>query len=102
MGGPRVARQRNSVQATIRKADISLRRPLLGLAHQTESVRNKSNLLWMLLSGNPDVVLQSNTDGEQVADVAASAPVEVLAASMPAEVVAGVPVEEATTRKRKH
>jgi hypothetical protein len=84
----------------ITKADISLRRPLLGLALQTESVRNKSNLLWMFPSGNSDGVLQSNTDGEQVVDVAASAPVGV-AASVPAEVVADVPVEEATTRKRK-
>jgi hypothetical protein len=41
----------------IKKADIPLRRPLLGLALQTESVRNDSNLLWMFLSGNPDVVL---------------------------------------------
>jgi hypothetical protein len=43
----------------IKKADIALRRPLLGRALQTESVRNKSNLLWMLLSGNQDVVVQS-------------------------------------------
>jgi hypothetical protein len=43
----------------IKKADIALRRPLLGRALQTKSVRNKSNLLWMLLSGNQDVVVQS-------------------------------------------
>jgi hypothetical protein len=42
----------------IKKADIALRRPLLGRALQTNSVRNKSNLLWMLLSGNPDVVVR--------------------------------------------
>jgi hypothetical protein len=42
----------------IKKADIALRRPLLGRALQTESVRNKSNLLWILLSGNQDVVVQ--------------------------------------------
>jgi hypothetical protein len=40
----------------IKKADVSIRRPLLGRALQTESVREKSNRLWMLLSGNPDVV----------------------------------------------
>jgi hypothetical protein len=41
----------------IKRADIALRRPLLGRALQTESVRNKSNLLWMFLSANPDVVV---------------------------------------------
>jgi hypothetical protein len=46
----------------------------------------------MFLSGNPDVVLQSNEEGEQIVEAAASVPVEV-AASMPVE---------ATTRKRKH
>jgi hypothetical protein len=40
----------------ISKADISLRRPLLGLALQNVSVRNESNLLWMFLSGNADVI----------------------------------------------
>jgi hypothetical protein len=49
----------------ISKADISLRRALLGLALQTESVRNESNLLWMFLSGNADVVLSSYEDSEQ-------------------------------------
>jgi hypothetical protein len=43
----------------IKKADIPLRRPLLGRALQTKSVRNKSNLLWMFLSGNQDVVFRS-------------------------------------------
>jgi hypothetical protein len=43
----------------IKKADIALRRPLLGRALQTKSVRNKSNFLWMFLSGNQDVVVQS-------------------------------------------
>jgi hypothetical protein len=43
----------------IKKADIALRRPLLGRALQTHSVRSKSNLLWMFLSGNQDVVVQS-------------------------------------------
>jgi hypothetical protein len=43
----------------IKKADIALRRALLGRALQTESVRNKSNLLWMFLSGNSDVVVRS-------------------------------------------
>jgi hypothetical protein len=76
----------------IKKADISLRRPLLGLALQTESVRNNSNLLWMFLSGNPDVVLQPNEDGEQV-EAAASVPVDVAASS---------PAGAASSRKRKH
>jgi hypothetical protein len=41
----------------VKRADISLRRTLLGLALQTESVRNTSNLLWMFLSENVDVAL---------------------------------------------
>jgi hypothetical protein len=41
----------------IKKADIALRRPLLGWALQMESVRNDSNLLWMFLSRNPDVLV---------------------------------------------
>jgi hypothetical protein len=44
----------------VKKVDVALRRAVLGLALQTESVRNKSNLLWMFLSGNQDVVLQSD------------------------------------------
>jgi hypothetical protein len=44
---------------TIKKTDIQIRRPLLGRALQTESVRHDSNLLWMFLSGNADVVIQS-------------------------------------------
>jgi hypothetical protein len=40
----------------IKKSDIALRRAFLGRALQTESVRNKSNLLWMFLSENQDVV----------------------------------------------
>jgi hypothetical protein len=78
----------------IKKADISLRRPLLGLAVQTKSVRNSSNLLWMFLSGNADIVVLSNEDGEQV-EAVASVPVAV-------EVAASAPVEAATPRKRKH
>jgi hypothetical protein len=69
----------------IEKADIALRRPLLGLALQTESVRNKSNLL----SGNSDVVFQSNGDGDQRAGVAA--------ASVPVEIAASAPVEVASS-----
>jgi hypothetical protein len=76
----------------IKKADIALRRPLLGLALQTESVRSNFNLLWMFLSGNTDVVLQSNEDGEQVVEEAESAPVEVAESAL---------VEVAVTRKRK-
>jgi hypothetical protein len=41
----------------IKKAHIMIRRNLLGLALRTESVRNKSNLIWMFLSGNQDVVV---------------------------------------------
>jgi hypothetical protein len=40
----------------IKKADVALRGPLLRRALQTEPVRNDSNLRWMFLSGNPDVV----------------------------------------------
>jgi hypothetical protein len=43
----------------IKKADIALRRPLRGRALQTDLVRNKSNLFWMLLSGNQDIVVRS-------------------------------------------
>jgi hypothetical protein len=82
----------------ITSADIPLRRPLLGLALQTKSVRNTPNLLWMFLSGNPDVVLQSNEEGEHV-EVAASAPMEV-ARSAPVEEAASVPAEVAATRTR--
>jgi hypothetical protein len=71
---------RPRVLLSIKKADSALRRPLLGLALQTESVRNKSNLLWMFLSGNQDVVLQSDEeDSGQVVEVAVSAPVEIAA-----------------------
>jgi hypothetical protein len=73
----------------IKKADISLPRPVLCLALQTYSVRKKYNLLWMFLAGNADVVLQPNEDGEQVA-------------SVPVEVAESAPVEVAVTRKRKH
>jgi hypothetical protein len=48
-------RYRQRVHA-IKKADVALRGPLLGRALQTEPVRNDSNLRWMFLSGNPDVV----------------------------------------------
>jgi hypothetical protein len=41
----------------IKKAHLLIRRNLLGLALQTESVRNKSNRIWMFLSGNQDVVV---------------------------------------------
>jgi hypothetical protein len=93
-------RYRSRVHA-IKKADTSLRRPLLGLALQAESVRNNSNLLWMFLSGNTDVVLQShedavlqsNEDGEQVVEAAAS---------VPAEEAENGPSEVAASRKRKH
>jgi hypothetical protein len=84
----------------IKKADFSLRRPLLGLALQTDSVRINSNLLWMFLSGNPDVVLQSNADDEQEVE-AAGVPVE--AAGVQLEIVAGVPAElPENARKRTH
>jgi hypothetical protein len=87
----------------ITKADIPLRRTLLGRALQTRSVRNNSSLLWMFLSRNPDVVVLSNEDDEQVVtEVAATEPVEAAAASAPVEAAASAPsVEEAATRKRK-
>jgi hypothetical protein len=51
---------------SIKKADIQIRRHLLGLALQTKSVRNtKSNLLWMFLSGNQDIVLQSDEESSE-------------------------------------
>jgi hypothetical protein len=43
----------------IKKADISLRRALLGRALQTKYVRNDSNRLWMFVSGNVDVLVRS-------------------------------------------
>jgi hypothetical protein len=49
----------------ITQADIQLRRPFLGRALQTDSIRNKSNLLWMFLSENPDVVVLSNDDDDE-------------------------------------
>jgi hypothetical protein len=79
----------------IKKADIQIRRPLLGRALQMESVRNKSNLIWMFLTGNQDVVLQSDEeDSGQVVEVAASAPVEI-ATSATLLVTASAPVEAA-------
>jgi hypothetical protein len=66
----------------IKKADLSLRRSLLGLALQTESVRKDSNLLWIFLSENADIlVIQSSEDDEQVEEVAAIAPVLAVAAA---------------------
>jgi hypothetical protein len=43
----------------IKKSDTALRRALLGRALQTESGRFKSNLLWMFLLENQDVVVRS-------------------------------------------
>jgi hypothetical protein len=87
----------------IKKADISLRRPLLGRALQTELVRNNSNLLWMFLSGNQDVVLQSDEeDIEQIVEVAAPCvPVEISAIAPLVEAASAQEKGEAT-RKRKH
>jgi hypothetical protein len=84
----------------IKKADIALRRALLGWALQTKSVRNKSNLLWMSLSsGNHDVVLQSDQeDSEQVVvEVAASVLVEVATNAASVEVAAIAPLVAAVT-----
>jgi hypothetical protein len=81
----------------IKRADNALRRPLLGLALQTKSVRNKSNLLWMFLSENQDVVLaQSNEeDSEQVEEATtASAPVVEVTESAQGE-------EEATCQQKR-
>jgi hypothetical protein len=85
----------------IKKAEIQIRRALLGRALQTESVRNESNLLWMFLSGNQDVVLQSDEeDSEQVVEVAASAPAEI-AAIDPLMVAASAPVKAAAWAQEK-
>jgi hypothetical protein len=46
----------------VKKANVQIRRAVLGVELQTEAVRNDSNLLWMFLSGNVDVVLQSTED----------------------------------------
>jgi hypothetical protein len=46
----------------ITKADIPLRRALLGMALHTVSARKDTNLIWMFLSGNSDVVVQSNEE----------------------------------------
>jgi hypothetical protein len=93
----------------IKKADIQIRRLLLGRALQTKSVRNKSNLLWMFLSGNQDVLLQADKeDSDQVVEVAASAPVDIAviapvveAASAPVEEAASAQEEVKVARKRK-
>ena len=82
----------------IKRTDIALRRPLLGLALQSELVRNKSNVLWMLLSGNADIVVKSKQGGEQ-ADATAAAPVAEARADAPvAETRASTPVVAAVTR----
>jgi hypothetical protein len=79
----------------IKKADIALRRPLLGLALQTESVRNKSNLIWMFLSGNQDVVLQSDEESAAVLQSDEESVVFQL------DEESSEQEEEAATRKRK-
>jgi hypothetical protein len=48
----------------IKKAESRVRRPLLGRALQTKSVRQKPNLLWMLLSENPDIAFFISNDQE--------------------------------------
>jgi hypothetical protein len=48
----------------IKKADSQIRRPLLGRALQTRSVRQKPNLLWIFLSGNPDIGFMKSNDEE--------------------------------------
>jgi hypothetical protein len=84
----------------ITNANIPLRRPFLGLALQAESVRKSSNLLWMFLSANPDVVVLANEDGDQVVESAVTEPVET-ASSVPADVAAVALSEVAGARKRK-
>jgi hypothetical protein len=55
----------------------------------------------MFLSGNADVVLQSNEDREQVEEIAASAPVEVAASAQEeGELSAQEEGEETLKRKR--
>jgi hypothetical protein len=70
----------------IKKVDIALRRALLGLALQKKSVRSKSNLIWMFLSGNQDVMLQSDEES---------------AAVLQSDEESSEQEEEAATRKRK-
>jgi hypothetical protein len=53
--GPRVL--------AIKQADDRFRRALLGRALQSELVRYKSNILWMFLSGNADIVVHETTEG---------------------------------------
>jgi hypothetical protein len=78
----------------INKVDIAFRRALLGLALQTESVRNKSNLLWMFLSGNQDVVLQSDEESSVLQSDEESAVLQ-------SDEVSNEQEEEVATRKRK-
>jgi hypothetical protein len=85
----------------IKKADFALRRPLLGRALQTEPVRNDSNLRWMFLSGNPDVVVQANEDSEQVVEVAVNAPVPEVAAIAQEDLAASAQSEGYATRSTK-
>jgi hypothetical protein len=85
----------------ITTADIPLRRAFLGLALQNRSVRNNSNLLWMFLSANPDVVVLSNEDeDEQVVEAVATEPLDA-SASAPSDAAAIAPADVALTRKRK-
>jgi hypothetical protein len=80
----------------IKKADIQIRRPLLGRALQTKSVRNDFNIMWMFLSGNADVVLQSNNEGDDEQDDVLTA-----ASDTTVEVAAIAPVEVEASRKRQ-
>jgi hypothetical protein len=80
----------------IKKVDIALRRAFLGLALQTKSVRSKSNLIWMFLSGNQDVVLRSDEESAAVlqSDEESAAVLQLDEESSEQE-------EEVATRKRK-
>jgi hypothetical protein len=48
----------------IKKADSQIRRPLLGRALQSKSVRQRPNILWMILSANLDVGFMKSSDEE--------------------------------------
>jgi hypothetical protein len=67
---------RPRVVAITRENSQLFRRAVLGRAAlQTNSVKGNSNLLWMFLSGNADVVVQSNEHSKET-EATSSAPVD--------------------------
>jgi hypothetical protein len=60
MANPRLEANRYRPRVVaVKRADNRFRRALLGRALQSQLVRNKSNLIWMFLSENADIVVQS-------------------------------------------